>query len=79
MANELLDAAKSSNDDSEERYEKLKKEEAGTDMSKAEQRYEKLKEEATQEFIREQQQREQDEEESENIDYEEDSSNFVTY
>jgi len=52
MSNKFLEAARNSSDSSEERYEKAKKKEAGTeDKSMAEQRYEELKEEAKQEFV----------------------------
>lgn len=83
MTNELLDAAKNSSDDSsEERYEKIKQQEAGTSQSKAEKRYEKLKEKAKQEFIDEQRHKEQDEQEEnqdEENESEKDNDGFVTY
>lgn len=79
MANEFLEAVKSSSDeDSEERYQKVKKEEAGTqheDM--AEKRYQELKEEAKQEFVEKQREKEQEDESEDDPD--EDSESFVTY
>ena len=60
--NDLLDAANSSNEDSpgerddssEERYEKLKKEEAGTaEVDPAKQRYDEIKEKAKKELMKE--------------------------
>lgn len=78
MTNELLDAARNNSDDSsEERYRKLKEEQAGTDMNKAEKRYEELKEKAKQDFIR--QQVEDEEEESEEDKGSSGEDNFVTY
>lgn len=79
MANEFLEAVKNSSDeDSEERYQKVKKEEAGTqheDM--AEKRYQELKEEAKQEFVEKQREKEQEDESEDDPD--EDSESFVTY
>lgn len=78
MTNEFLQAANDNSDDSSrERYEKLKKKQAGTDMSQAEKRYEELKEEAKREFI----EMEQSENEGEDKDDKEESSedSFVTY
>lgn len=79
MANEFLEAVKNSSDeDSEERYQKVKKEEAGTqheDM--AEKRYQELKEEAKQEFVEKQREKEQEDDSEDDPD--EDSESFVTY
>lgn len=74
--NDLLDAANSSEDNSSERYEKLKKEEAGTDADMAKKRYEELKEEAKQEYIEKQKKRERENEEEEEKD---EDPGFVTY
>lgn len=83
MSNELLNAA---NDDeenktSEKRYEKLKKEQAGTDMDPAEERYEELKEEAKKEFIKKKRKEEKEDEEPDIEDKieEEKEDGFVTY
>lgn len=66
---ELIDnVEEGEKEDSEERYSKLKKEEAGTQQSEAEKRYQKLKEKAKEEFIRKQQQREEEQEEDESDD-----------
>lgn len=75
MTNEFLEAAKDSSDeDSEKRYNKLKKEEAGTEhKDMAEKRYEELKEEAKKEFVEKQQEEEQEAEEDD------DGESFVTY
>ncbi len=73
--NELLEAAESGNrdGDSESRYEKLKKEEAGTvEKDPAKQRYEELKEKAKKEMIRKENQSQEPDEEDEN-------ESFVTY
>lgn len=81
MANEFLEAVNDSSDeDSEERYQKAKKEEAGTqheDM--AEKRYQELKEEAKQEFVEKQREKEQEDEDEDEDDQDEGSEGFVTY
>lgn len=79
MTNEFLEAVKDSSDeDSEKRYKKLKKEEAGTEhKDMAEKRYEELKEKAKEEFIQEQKEKEQEQQEEEEDD--DDSGDFVTY
>lgn len=78
MTNELLNAAKNESDDSsEERYEKLKKEQAGTDMNEAEKRYEELKEEAKKELIEEQHSETKEEDKDDKGESPDDS--FVTY
>jgi len=100
--NDFLEAAKSSEDDShgdrddssEERYEKVKKEEAGTvDKDPAKQRYQEIKEKAKKELMREKEQEKEEEseeksDESEDINYsgeeafddeESDKERFVTY
>lgn len=78
--NEFLEAAKNDGekDSSSERYESLKKKEAGNDETEAEKRFRKLKEEAKEEFIERQRERDKDDE---NEDEEEatDSGEFVTY
>lgn len=76
MTNEFLEAAKDSSDeDSEKRYNKLKKEEAGTEhKDMAEKRYEELKEKAKEEFVEKQDQREEEEAEEDD-----DGESFVTY
>lgn len=75
--NDLLDAANNKKDESsEDRYEKLKKEEAGTkEEDLAEKRYQKLKEEAKREFIEKQEREEQQEAEDE----EDEEEGFITY
>lgn len=82
MGNEFLEAVKDSSDeDSEKRYKKLKKEEAGTEhQDMAEKRYQELKEKAKEEFV-EKQEKKKEEEETEAKDYDEeaDSGDFVTY
>lgn len=77
MGNELLDAAQES-DSSEDRYEKLKKEKAGTEMTEAEKRYEKLKEEAKREFIERQMNNETEDEDKEE-DKRSGKDGFITY
>jgi len=62
-----------SDEDSEDRYKKLKKREAGTNQDAAEERFQELKEEAKQEFIERQEEREKEEED------EEENEGFVTY
>lgn len=80
MTNDFLEAINNDSDEEEtssDRYEKLKKEEAGTqDQSKAEQRFEKLKEEAKQEFVEKQKKRDDEPEEQ---DEDEDSDVFITH
>ncbi|MFB6209400.1 MAG: hypothetical protein ABEJ56_04675 [Candidatus Nanohaloarchaea archaeon] len=75
MTNEFMEAIKEDDgdEDSSERFRKLKKQQAGTEKNKAEKRYEQLKEEAKQEFIEKQEKRD---EESES---EEEDDTFVTY
>lgn len=77
MTNEFLEAAKDSSDeDSQKRYRKLKKEKADTEhKNMAEKRYEKLKEKAKEEFVEKQKKREEAEEEEDD----ENSGGFVTY
>lgn len=84
MSNELLSAAGEDEDDSsEKRYEKLKKEQAGTDMDPAERRYDELKEEAKREFIRNTRKKDEDEEDEEEDKEQkiedEKEDEFVTY
>ncbi len=76
MTNEFLDAAESSGsqDSSSDRYEKLKKEEAGTERNEAEERFDEIKEKAKKEFIEKQKQRDKEKEKEERRD-----SNYVTY
>lgn len=96
--NDLLDAANSSEDDSnpgdmddssEERYEKVKKEEAGTeDIDPAKQRYDEIKEKAKKELMKDEEEKE-DSEDEEQFEYEEDEvleegdeadeESFITY
>jgi hypothetical protein len=96
--NDLLDAANSSEDDSnpgdmddssEERYEKVKKEEAGTaDKDPAKQRYDEIKEKAKKELMKDEEEKE-DSEDEEQFEYEEDEvleegdeadeESFITY
>ncbi len=77
--NDLLDAAKSS-EESEERYREAKKEKAGTDQDMAEKRYAELKEEAKKEFIEKQKNREEEKQKEENEEQEEDSGDsFITH
>lgn len=80
MSNEFLEAARSSesSDSSSERYEKAKKEEAGTGRSMAEKRYDELKEKAKKEFIEKQKQREEEREQEDSEDDDSDG-NFITY
>lgn len=83
--NDFLEAAKSSktgdkDDESGERYEKLKKEEAGTnDEDLAKKRFEELKEEAKQDYIEKQKQKEKERKEKEKEEEEEDEESFVTH
>lgn len=81
MSNEFLEAARNSDDSSEERYQKAKKDEAGTShKSMAEKRYEELKEEAKQEFVEKQKKREEEKEKEQEDDSEDSSDgNFITY
>jgi hypothetical protein len=77
--NDFLEAAKSrdKDDDSSDRYEKLKKEDAGTqDEDLARKRFEELKEEAKQEYVEEQKRKEKKKQED---DEEDDEPGFVTY
>lgn len=67
----------SGGEDSEDRYKKLKKQEAGTGKTEAEKRFQELKEEAKEEFIRKQKQREQERQKEEQQD--DDKDKFVTY
>lgn len=71
--NDFLNAINSDGNDekesSSERYEKLKKEEAGTeDKSMAEKRFQEIKKEAKEEFVRRQEERAQEETEQEEDD-----------
>lgn len=80
--NEFLEAINGSEekDSSKDRYEKVKKEEAGTkDEDLAEKRYQELKEEAKEEFVRKQEKREREEPEEEEIDDSEESDVFITH
>lgn len=82
MTNDFLEAAKNSDskDSSEERYKKLKEEQAGNDMSQAEQRYQELKEEAKREFVEKQKQKAEDDDDSEDSEeVEEDDGGFITH
>ncbi|MFB6159262.1 MAG: hypothetical protein ABEJ95_06435 [Candidatus Nanohalobium sp.] len=74
--NDLLEAAQGREDDSSgDRYEKLKKEEAGTDeKDPARERYDELKEKAKKEY--EEQERRKEEETD---DEEDEEPGFVTY
>ncbi len=63
------------NESSSDRYEKLKKEQAGTENSEAEERFQKLKEEAKKEFIQKQKEREKEKE----LEEVQDSGKFITY
>lgn len=77
--NDFLEAAKSrdKDDDSSDRYEKLKKEEAGTkDKNLAKKRFEEIKEKAKEEYVEKHEKQQQEEEESEDED---DEPSFVTY
>lgn len=82
--NDFLEAAKSSKngdkeDESGERYEKLKKEEAGTqDKDLAKKRFEELKEEAKQDYIEKQKRKEEERKEQEEKE-DDDSESFVTH
>lgn len=82
MTNEFLEAVKDSSDeDSEKRYRKLKKEEAGTEnQDLAEKRYQELKEKAKEEFVEKQRQNQaEDLEDGEEDEDPSDSGGFVTY
>lgn len=84
MTNEFIKAARGSEDSSAERYEKAKKEQAGTDQNPAKKRYQELKEEAKKEFIERQMRKDRDEEsveeQPEEKDIEEEKEDgFVTY
>lgn len=84
--NEFIEAAKNSSEegdeDSEDRYNKVKKKEAGTDKSDpVKQRYNELKEKAKKEYKKQEEERrkrkEREAEEEENEDDED--AGFVTY
>ncbi|MFB6291941.1 MAG: hypothetical protein ABEI58_00945 [Candidatus Nanohaloarchaea archaeon] len=79
MANDFLEAARSSEDESsEDRYNRLKKKESEVDQrSEAEKRFEKLKEEAKEEFIQRQRRKEQEQQEEE--DSTGDADGFITH
>ena len=83
--NDFLQAAKNSKrgdeeGDSGERYEKLKKEEAGTqDEDIAKKRFEELKEEAKQDYIEKQKRKEKERKEKEQEEEEDDEESFVTH
>ena len=75
--NEFLEAAKGSDsdEDSEDRYKKAKKEEAGTkDENLAKQRYDELKEKAKRDYKKQEEMRDEEEEQEDEEDEE-----FVTY
>lgn len=80
MTNEFLEAAKSSKkDSSQERYEKLKKEEAGTSGdTPAEKRFQELKEKAKREFVQKERERKMKKQEKE-TETDEDKDPYVTY
>lgn len=97
--NDFLEAANSSEEDSnpgdrddssEERYEKVKKEEAGTaDVDPAKQRYDEIKEKAKKELMKDGEEKEEASKDEEEFDYEEDEvlededdadeESFITY
>lgn len=81
MTNEFLEAAKNSKskDSSEERYKKLKEEQAGNDMSEAERRYQELKDKAKEEFIEKQREKVDEEDSPEPETEEEDEGGFITH
>ncbi|WEL23733.1 hypothetical protein [Candidatus Nanohalovita haloferacivicina] len=81
MTNELLKAAESSDDESsEDRYNKLKKEEADTEStSPAKQRYDELKEKAKREFERQELEKKRKEAEEDDDSEAEDDEQFITY
>ena len=75
--NEFVEAAKNS-EDSKDRYEKVKKEEAGTDnIDPAKQRYDELKDKAKEEYEKKEEKRKREEEKEQEEDEEDES--FVTY
>lgn len=77
--NDFLEAAKSQDneDDSSDRYEKLKKEKAGTeDEDLARQRFEEIKEQAKEEYVEKHEQKKKAEKEDEDDD---DEPGFVTH
>lgn len=77
--NDFIEAAKDSSDEdegSEARFNKLKKEEAGTERKDpVKQRYDELKEKAKKEYKRQEEKRKEREKQEE----EEDDESFVTY
>jgi hypothetical protein len=78
--NDFLEAAKSRDeeDDSSDRYEKLKKEEAGTqDEDLARQRFEEIKEQAKEEYVQKHEQKKREEKEEDDEDDED--PGFVTH
>ncbi|MFT4892925.1 MAG: hypothetical protein ACI8Z7_000714 [Candidatus Nanohaloarchaea archaeon] len=81
MTNEFLEAAKDSSDeDSEKRYRKLKKEEAGTEhQDMAEKRYQELKEKAKEKFAEKQEADQEDQDKNEDESSDDGSEGFVTY
>jgi len=80
VSNEFLEAARNSEDSSKERYDKAKKEEAGTeDRSMAEKRYEELKEEAKTEFVEKQIKKEKEEQQEEDESDDGSDGNFITH
>ncbi|MFB6100131.1 MAG: hypothetical protein ABEK16_02555 [Candidatus Nanohalobium sp.] len=82
--NEFVEAAKNSSngeeDDSKDRYEKVKKEEAGTDKpDPVKQRYNELKEKAKKEYKKQEEKRRKRQKEQEELEDDEDDEGFVTY
>ena len=79
MVNEFLQAVKNEEEkveeDSSDRFKKLKKKEAGTNRNKAQKRYQELKEEAKQEFIEKQKERIEEKEENDKSE----GDKFITY
>lgn len=76
--NEFVEAAENStsDEDSEDRYNKLKKEEAGTENTDpAKQRYNELKEKAKKDYEKQQKKRKM----KEDSDDEEEDKEFITY
>lgn len=76
--NEFVRAANNSDEDSEDRYEKVKKKEAGTESEDpVKQRYNELKEKAKKQYKKQEEERR--ERKAENEDEEDEEPDFVTY
>ncbi len=83
IMNDFLEAAENSDEvkeGSRERYEKVKKEEAGTDSSDpVKQRYNELKEKAKKEYKKQEEERSRKREKESEDEEDDDEKNFITY